>query len=74
MTQATSSPGFQETIDMVESLPPDDQLLLIELIRQRLIHHRRVGLAADVRKARRAYQRGQVRRGTVGELMEDLAE
>ncbi|MEW6447645.1 MAG: hypothetical protein AB1426_06110 [Bacillota bacterium] len=59
---------------MVETLPPDDQKLLIEIIRQRLIQHRRAEIAAEVQEARHAYQRGEVRRGTVGDLMEELAE
>jgi hypothetical protein len=47
---------------------------LIEIIRQRLVQHRRIELAADVAEARRAYQQGKVRRGTVADLMEELAE
>ena len=73
MTQATSS-SFQEAIETIEALPPDDQALLIEIIRQRLIQHRRAELAAEVQEARAAYQGGEVRRGTVTELMQELDE
>jgi hypothetical protein len=59
---------------MVESLPPDDQVLLIEIIRRRLIQHRRAELAAEVAETRDAYQRGEVRRGTVADLTKELAE
>ena len=38
--QVTTS-RFQTVIETVETLPPDDQLLLIEIIRQRLIQYRR---------------------------------
>ena len=68
------SSRFQQVIETVEALPPDDQLLLIEIIRQRLIQHRRAELAADIAEARQAYQRGEVHRGTVADLMGELAE
>jgi hypothetical protein len=68
------SSRFQQVIETVEALPPDDQLLLIEIIRQRLIQHRRAELAAEIAEARDAYQQGDVRRGTVADLMKELAE
>jgi len=68
------SSRFQQVIETVEALPPDDQLLLIEIIRQRLIQPRRAELAAEIAEARDAYQRGDVRRGTVADLMKELAE
>lgn len=72
-TQAPAS-DFQKAIETVETLPADDQMLLIEIIRQRLIQHRRSELVADVSKAREAYQAGNVRRGTVEDLLKELDE
>ncbi len=46
-TQVATS-RFQEVLDAVETLPPDDQVLLIEIVRQRLIQDRRAELV-DVR-------------------------
>jgi hypothetical protein len=74
MSEKVASSRFQEVIETVEALPPDDQTLLIEIVRRRLIELRRAELAADVKEARSAYERGDVRRGTVTELMEELAE
>lgn len=73
MSKKKVSSHFQEVIESVEALPPDDQALLIEIIHQRLIQHRRAKLAAEIAEARNAYQRGEVRRGTVADLMEELA-
>jgi hypothetical protein len=70
-TQAKTS-ELQRVIDTVESLPMDDQMLVIDIIRQRLIQHRRADLAAQVAEARRAYQTGEVHRGTVEDLLRDL--
>jgi hypothetical protein len=74
MSQTLSSSRFQEVIETVEALPPDDQIILIEIIRQRLIEHRRAQLASDVAESRAVYQSGDVRRGSVADLMEDLVE
>ena len=74
MAQGVASSQLQEAIDAVEALPADDQALLIDIIRQRLIQQRRAELAAEVAEARAAYQRGEVHRGTVAELMEELTE
>ena len=57
MSEKMASYRFQEVIETVEALPPDDQELLIEIIRQRLIQQRRAELAADIAEARNAYQR-----------------
>lgn len=70
-TQVKSS-DFQRIIEDVETLPVDDQMLLIEIIRQRLIQHRRSELIAEVTEARQAYQTGQVRRGTTEDLLKEL--
>jgi len=65
---------FQDVIETVEALPPDDQALLVEIIRQRLIQYRRRELAAEIAEAREAYRCGEVHRGTVADLMEELTE
>jgi hypothetical protein len=69
-----ASSRFQKAIEQVEALPLDDQAMLIEIIRQRLIQQRRAELAEEIAKARAAYQRGDVRRGTVTDLMKELAK
>jgi len=72
MGEATTSSLFQELIETIESLSLDDQELLIEIVRKRLIQQRRVELAAEIEEAREDYRRGEVRRGTVADLMKDL--
>jgi len=65
---------LQDAIETVEALPADDQELLVDLVRRRLIQQRRTELAGDIAESRRAYQEGEVRRGTVAELMRELAD
>ena len=72
MRSAINSSVFQETIEQVERLPIDDQLLLVEIIRQRLIQHRRSELVAQVAEAREADRTGNVHRGSVEDLLQEL--
>ena len=65
--------SFQELIETIEALSLDDQELLIEIIRKRLIQQRRAELAAEIAEARDAYQRGEVRRGTVADFKDQKA-
>ena len=74
MSQQMTASKFQEVIDQVEALPPDDQALVIDIVRQRLIQRRRGELAQDIAETRAAYKRGDVRRGTADDLIAELAE
>ncbi len=73
MSQTTSS-RFQQAIESVEQLSPDDQALLIEIIRRRLVEQRRDGMAEEIAEARAAYRHGKVRRGTVANLIKELTK
>lgn len=55
MSKKKVSSRLQEAIEDVEILPLDDQRLLMELIHQRLIQHRRTELRTDIAEARKAY-------------------
>ncbi|MCH8012554.1 MAG: hypothetical protein IIA61_11500 [Candidatus Marinimicrobia bacterium] len=74
MNEKISSSRFQEAIETVEALPKDDQALLIEILKQRFIAHRRKVIANDISEAREAYEQGNVHRGTVEDLMRDMEE
>ena len=65
---------FQVALETVEELTPGDQEMLVEIVRRRLIERRRAELAEDIAAAREAYRHGDVRRGTVDDLMAELAE
>jgi hypothetical protein len=66
--------SFQDLIDAVQSMPQDDQSMLVELINKRIIEKRRARLVAEVQEARSAFKRGEVKRGTFEDLMEDLKD
>lgn len=72
MNTPASHSEFQRVIEQVETLPLDDQLMLIEIIRQRYIGQRRSELAAEIAEARQAYNTGEVHRGTVEDFPKDI--
>ena len=65
---------FQDVLDMIESLPEEQQENLISIIRRRLIEHKREVLAERINEAREEYRLGKVRRGTVDDLMKEISE
>lgn len=72
MNEAAQSLSFQDLIDAVESLPLDDQSMLVETINKRIIEKRRAELVAEVKEAQEAFRCVEVRRGTVEDLIMDL--
>jgi len=74
MSKVVAPFRFQDLIEAIETLPLEDQALLIEIIRKRLLQQRRAELVTEVAEARNAYRRGDVRRGNVSDLMRDLEE
>jgi hypothetical protein len=72
MLQTKNSFSFQNVIEIVEGLPIEEQEMLVEIIHQRLVELRRKELIAEVREAREAYTKGEVRRGTVTEVIKEI--
>ena len=69
---AKKNSSLQEAIEGVESLPPEEQALVLEIIQKRLIQQRRADLVREVSEARADYGRGRVRRGSVAAIMAEL--
>lgn len=65
---------FQQALEMVEELPDEQQQDLVEIVRSRQRERRREALAASVEQARRELARGEVQRGTVDDLLAEIAE
>jgi len=65
---------FQEVLDIVEALPEHQQENLIDIIRRRLIERGREVISENIKRAREEYKRAEVSRGTVDDLMKEIAE
>jgi len=64
---------FQKAVEVVESFPEEQQEVLIDIVQHRLIEQRREKLAQNIKKARREYAKGEVRRGTIDDLMKEIS-
>ncbi len=65
---------FSKVLESIESLPEEQRESLIEIVRNRLIEERRNRLARSIKKAKKEYVRGEVRQGTVDDLMREFSE
>lgn len=64
--------AFQEVLDIVESLPIEQQETIIEIVNHRLIEERRNLLAQNIQEAKEEFARGEIRKGTVDDLMKEV--
>ena len=74
MVQAAAKSSFQELIESVEALPLDDQQILMDIINRHIIEQRREELFSDMEESLEAYRKGEVRVGTVDDILKDLDE
>jgi len=74
MTEAAAKSDFQELIESVEALPLDDREILMDIINRRIIEQKREELVADMEESLQAYRKGEIRIGTVDDLLRDLDE
>ena len=65
---------FEQALETVERLSPADQSALIEIIRQRLLEHRRAEMALNARIVQQAFREGRAQYGTVADLRHDLLD
>lgn len=65
---------FNKVLESIESLPKEQRESLIEIVRNRLIEERRDSLARSIKKAKKEYVRGEVRQGTVDDLMREFSK
>jgi hypothetical protein len=70
--EKTETSALQEALDIVESLPPDDQETLIDLIRHRLIEKRRAEIALNAEETLQAVHDGRAQYGSIEDLRRDL--
>lgn len=65
---------FQQALEFVEKLPPEDQQTLIDLIQHRLVEWRRAEIARNAAATLQAVREGQAHYGSVEDLHDLLGE
>lgn len=64
--------SFEDIVEMVENLSPDDQDALFTLIKRRRAEARRREIAENVKQSREELAAGVACSGTVDDLMEEF--
>ncbi len=65
---------FREALELIESLPEEERRDLIDIVRRRLVGERRGEIAQSIQAAKGEFRRGEVKRGTVEDLLRELPE
>jgi len=68
----TQTIEFNQILDIIDTLSPDEQEDLINIVRHRQIEKRREEIANNIKQARQDYQNGMVFRGTVDDILTEL--
>ena len=66
--------SIRTVIEDFETLPTEDQDLLLELIHKRRIEKKRTEIARNARQTLTAIETGQAKQGTLADLRADLLE
>ena len=69
---AQHPPLFAEVLEAIERLSFDEQEAVAEILRRRLADQGRRRIVAEVREARREFEAGRCRTGTVDEIMHEI--
>ena len=64
--------SFQEAIEIIESFSEDQRESIIEIVRRRLAEEHRERIAVSIRQTREEWMRGEVRKGSVDDLMREI--
>lgn len=72
---ATTAPvtPIEQALELIESLPPEDQEFVIDVVRRRLIERRRREIAANAEATVQAVRERRAAYGTVKDLRRNLA-
>lgn len=64
--------SFGEVLEAADRLPGEEQEMLLQILRQRLLERRREELGRDVRSALNEFKKGQCQPAMPEELMEEV--
>jgi len=71
MNAKTPTP-LQHALEEIEKLGVEDQQVVVEIVRQRLVEWRRREIAENARSTVRAFKEGKAQYGTVQDLRDDV--
>jgi hypothetical protein len=70
--KAMKTSAFQQAIESVESLPLEDQEILLDILQKRLQERRRTNLYQEVSAIKQEFAEGNVKFGSVDQFLAQL--
>ncbi len=70
--QTQQAVSFQEALDIIESFPDYQQMDLIDIDKKQINRKGRETIAKNIKEAKGEYSRGEVRKGTVDDIMKEM--
>lgn len=67
-----NSTNLNDFLESISKLPLDDQMMISEIIRKRVIEERRKSLAKSIRESSEEYASGKAGSGTIDDFLNDL--
>ena len=64
---------FQEALEVLESFPEEQRESILNIAARRMIDDRRDQIARNIQKAGKEFMQGRTRRGTVEDIMKEIA-
>jgi len=64
--------GFNDLVDAVVRLSPEDQEALVDIVRRRLVEQRRRDIAVDIEASRKEFAAGHCPPTTPDQLMNEI--
>ena len=64
--------SFAQTLDVIESLPVDEQEDVLEVLQRRLAEHRRAELIATVKQSRKEFAAGKCKPASVAAILRQV--
>jgi len=65
-------PSFHAVVEAADSLTPEEQETLIEVLNHRRADRQRAALSADIQEAQREFESGALRPVTPREIMDEI--
>ena len=70
----TKNITFNDILESIESLPEEQRESLTDIVRRRILEGKRNRLAQSIKEAKEEYARGEIRQGTVDDLMHEISK
>jgi len=64
--------SFAQTLDVIESLPVDEQEDVLQVLQRRLAEHRRAELVATAKQSRKEFAAGKCKPASVAAIMRQV--